>query len=80
MNGLIHDAELPCDTNTDYLSVIMHGKGKLVSDEDLCIKVLDAVVAKYTPQHSGKSYPPAMLKATGVIQIEPFDITGKYFR
>ncbi len=80
MNRLIHDAELPCDTNTDYQSVIMQGKAQMVTEEDLCIKVLDAVVAKYTPQHAGKSYPPAMLKATGVIEIEPFDITGKYFR
>lgn len=80
MNALIHDPELPCDTNTDYQSVIMQGKGKMVTDEELCVKVLDAVVLKYTPQHAGKTFPPAMLKATGVIEIEPFDITGKYFR
>ncbi len=80
MNALIHDAELPCDTNTDYQSVIMQGKGKVVTEEELCVKVLDAVVLKYTPQHAGKTFPPAMLKATGVIEIDPLEITGKYFR
>ncbi len=80
MNGLIHDPELPCDTNTDYQSVIILGYASMVSDESLKIKVLDAVVKKYTPQHTGKSYPPAMLKATGVIEIIPSDITGKFFK
>lgn len=80
MNALIHDAELPCDTNTDYQSVIMQGKGKVITEEELCVKVLDAVVLKYTPQHAGKTFPPAMLKATGVIEIDPLEITGKYFR
>ena len=80
MNGLIHDPELPCDTNTDYQSVIMLGTANLIDDEILKIKVLDEVVKKYTPQHAGKTFPPAMLKATGVIEINPSEITGKYFK
>lgn len=80
MNGLIHDPELPCETNTDYQSVIILGTAKVISDDALKIKVLDEVVKKYTPQHAGKSYPPAMLKATGVIEITPTETTGKYFK
>ena len=80
MNGLIHDPELPCETNTDYQSVIILGTAKVISDDALKIKVLDEVVKKYTPQHAGKSYPPAMLKATGVIEITPAKTTGKYFK
>jgi len=80
MNGLIHDAELPCDTNTDYQSVIILGTAKLIHDDALKIEVLNEVVKKFTPQHAGKSYPPAMLKATGVIEITPLETTGKYFK
>jgi len=80
MNGLIHDPELPCDTNTDYESVIILGTAQMVSDDELKIKVLDEVVKKFTPQHAGKSYPPAMLKATGVIEITAIETTGKFFK
>jgi uncharacterized protein len=80
LNGLIHDPELPCDTNTDYQSVILTGIAKLIDDEVLKINVLDEVVKKYTPQHIGKSYPAAMLKSTGVIEITVSEITGKYFK
>jgi nitroimidazol reductase NimA-like FMN-containing flavoprotein (pyridoxamine 5'-phosphate oxidase superfamily) len=80
LNGLIHDPELPCDTNTDYQSVILHGTAKIIDDDALKIKVLDEVVKKYTPQHVGKSFPSAMLKATGIIEITPVETTGKFFK
>jgi nitroimidazol reductase NimA-like FMN-containing flavoprotein (pyridoxamine 5'-phosphate oxidase superfamily) len=80
LNVLIHDPELPCETNTDYQSVIILGTAKLINDDALKIQVLDEVVKKYTPQHSGKSYPPAMLKATGVIEITPSETSGKFFK
>jgi len=80
MNGLIHDPELPCETNTDYQSIIILGTAKLINDDALKIKVLDEVVKKFTPQHTGKPYPPAMLKATGVIEITPSETTGKFFK
>lgn len=80
MNGLIHDQELPCDTNTDYQSVIILGTAKVIDDDVLKINVLNEVVKKFTPQHAGKSYPPAMLKATGVIEITPTETTGKFFQ
>lgn len=80
LNGLLHDPELPCDTNTDYESVIITGTATLIDDEAQKIIVLDEVVKKYTPQHSGKTYPPAMLKATGIIEITPISTTGKFFK
>jgi len=80
LNGLIHDPELPCDTNTDYESIIIQGTAKMIDDDLLKVKVLDEVVKKYTPQHAGKSYPSAMLKVTGVIEITPITTTGKYFK
>ncbi len=79
-NNLIHDQDLPCDTNTNYQSVIILGLAKLIDDEAIKIKVLDEVVNKYTPQHSGKSFPPAMIKATGIIEITPLSTTGKYYK
>jgi uncharacterized protein len=80
MNRLIHDPELPCETNTDYQSVIIIGTAKLINDDALKIQVLNEVVKKYTPQHAGKSYPPSMQIATGVIEITPSATTGKFFK
>lgn len=78
MHGFVQD-ELPCDTNTSYESVIIRGHAALVSDIDAKIMVLNAFVDKYTPQHSGKSYPDAMLKMTGIIEISIHSCTGKYY-
>ena len=46
---------------------------------DQKIRVLDAIVAKYTPQHSGKGYPANMLRMTAVVEITIIEITGKYY-
>ena len=80
INGFIQDENQPCDTNTDYQSVIMHGTALIVTDDALRLKAINAVVSKYTPQHEGKPFPVAMLKATGVIEITPIAITGKYYK
>lgn len=80
MNGLIQDPELPCETNSDYQSVILFGTARMIEEQTRKIQVLDEVVKKYTPQHCGKSYPAAMVKATGIIEIIPMAITGKYFK
>ncbi|WP_291302629.1 pyridoxamine 5'-phosphate oxidase family protein [Desulfovibrio sp. MES5] len=79
MLGLIHDAEKPCDTNTTYESVIIRGHATVVADTDVKLAVLDAFVRKYTPQHSGKSYPEAMVKMTGIIELSIQSCTGKYY-
>ena len=72
-------AETPCGTNTAYRSVIITGRAATVDALDLKTRVLDAIVAKYTPQHSGASFPANMLQMTAVVEITIIEITGKYY-
>jgi nitroimidazol reductase NimA-like FMN-containing flavoprotein (pyridoxamine 5'-phosphate oxidase superfamily) len=72
-------AENPCDTNTAYRSVICFGQAALLDDKEKTIRILDAIVEKYAPEHKGRSYPENMLKMTGVIEIKVLESTGKYF-
>lgn len=78
MISIIHD-ENPCDTNTEYRSVIIRGIAEIVSERDEKIDILNAVVAKFTPQHTGKPFPENMLKMTAVVRISPESCTGKYY-
>lgn len=80
MGSIIPDAENPCDTNTAFRSVIILGTAKVVEDVAMKEKILHAVVEKYTPQLSHLNFPEKMMKATGIIEIEPVEITGKYYR
>ena len=80
MGEIIPDYTDPCDTNTAFRSVIILGTAKMVEDRELKIKVLNAIVAKYTPQLSNLEFPEKMLKATGVIEILPTETTGKYYK
>ncbi len=73
------DNENPCDTNTAFKSVIILGTAKMIVNETTKEKILHAVVEKYTPQLSHLSFPEKMMKATGIIEIEPIEVTGKYF-
>ena len=72
-------ASTPCDTNTAYESVIIMGHAVVVEDPAVKTAALDAVVAKYTPQHAGAAYPANMLKMTAVVEITISEITGKYY-
>lgn len=78
MDSLILD-DKACDVNTKYRSVIAFGRATMVDDTAGKIAALDKIVAKYTPQLAGQSYPENMLKGTGVIRITVESITGKYF-
>ena len=79
MLSLIHHPDLPCDTNTAYQSVIIRGRASVVQDTATVTRVLDAIVAKYTPRHAGKGYPPNMLKMTAVIAVDVTSCTGKFY-
>ena len=79
MMSLIHYAEKPCDTNTEYESVIIRGSASMQEDQATRTAVLDAVVQKYAPQHTDKAYPPNMLKMTGVIEVVIQSCSGKYY-
>lgn len=72
-------AATPCDTNTAYQSVIIMGKAVVVEDPAVKTAALDAIVAKYAPQHAGAAYPANMLKMTAVVEITISEITGKYY-
>lgn len=78
MTGLNH-GDGPCATNTTYESVIIRGRAALVEDPDVKTAALDAIVAKYTPQHIGKGYPANMMQMTAVITISVESRTGKYY-
>lgn len=80
MDGLLLDADgKPCDTNTEYQSVIAQGKAEIVSDIDRKRKVLNAIVDKYTPQYSGCQLPDNMVKGTAVVAIRIMELAGKYW-
>ena len=78
MNSLLHGGS-SCDTNTEYQSVIIRGSAALVEDKVQKIAVLDAIVAKYTPQHMGTAFPDPALKMTAVVEITIESCTGKYY-
>lgn len=80
MGAIIPDNEQPCGTNTAFRSVIILGTAKMIDDSVIKEKILQAIVEKYTPQLSHLSFPENMMKATGVIEITPVEITGKYYK
>lgn len=77
---LFDENENPCDTNTKYQSVIVTGTAKLLTDIEKKRLVLSEIVRKYTPHLSDKSLPENMVKGTAVVQIDIFEITGKYYK
>ena len=80
MGVVIPDNENVCDTNTAFRSVIILGAAKMIEDRVLKEEVLHTVVTKYTPQLSHLEFPEKMMKATGIIEITPIEITGKYYK
>lgn len=80
MGVIIPDETIVCDTNTAFRSVIVLGNARMVDDVNLKMEVLKRVVAKYTPQLTHLEFPANMFRATGVIEITPIEITGKYYK
>jgi nitroimidazol reductase NimA-like FMN-containing flavoprotein (pyridoxamine 5'-phosphate oxidase superfamily) len=68
-----------CETNTSYQSVVIRGLASVIDEEDAALKALDAIVAKYAPQHVGAGYTEQGLGITAVIVIETVSVTGKYY-
>ncbi|MEA5058558.1 hypothetical protein SDC9_179505 [bioreactor metagenome] len=80
MEALLLDPEnKPCDTNTNYQSVILSGKATLLHDEEEKQNVLCGIVNKYTPHLQGVPLPPNMVRGTAVIRIDILEMTGKYY-
>ena len=81
MIGLLLDEdEDPCDTNTEYESVVVMGNATIIKDLKVKEKALNEVVKKYTPHLAQKEIPLNMLKGTAVIELEISEITGKYYK
>lgn len=80
MKGLILD-EAPCDVNTEYESVVIMGKARVVKDDyDLKETVLNKIVEKYTPHLSGIKFPDNMMRGTSIIEVIIEECTGKYYK
>jgi len=80
MGAIIPDNEKPCDTNTAFRSVIISGTARMITDRPAKENILKLIVEKYTPQLSHLSFPEKMIQATGIIEIQPVEITGKYYK
>ena len=71
--------ENPCDTNTQYKSVIISGTAKIIDDINKKENILKKIVKKYTPHLESNELPLNMIKGTVVIQIDITEMTGKYY-
>lgn len=81
MQGFLYDPEgKPCDTNTEYESVVVTGEACLLKDVNEKRVVLKEIVKKYTPHLSNALLPENMVKGTAIIQIDILEITGKYYK
>lgn len=80
MGAIIPDNENVCDTNTAFRSVIIHGTASIIDDMGLKKNILQTIVNKYTPELSHLNSPEKMMKATGIIEIQIKECTGKYYK
>lgn len=80
MGAILPDSKVVCDTNTEFRSVIILGNAFMVDELDLEREVLKRIVKKYTPELSHMEFPENMFKATGIIEIIPIEVTGKYYK
>jgi nitroimidazol reductase NimA-like FMN-containing flavoprotein (pyridoxamine 5'-phosphate oxidase superfamily) len=79
-DGLILGKENnPCDVNTQYRSVVVRGNASLLSDIAAKKEILLKLTTKYVPQYGSADIPDGAARGTGVIEIVPVAITGKYY-
>ena len=78
MSGFLMDDEgRPCETNTEYESVVIKGSAELISEAEVKTAALYKIIEKYTPQLIDREIPQNMLKGTAVIRIVPSAVTVK---
>lgn len=80
MGAIIPDDENVCDTNTTFRSVIILGTASMIHDMGRKKDILQTIVNKYTPGLSHLNFPEKMMKATGIIEIQIKECTGKYYK
>lgn len=77
---IVNENGAPCNTNTEYESVIINGIAAVVDDAPCKKAVLTEIVKKYTPQLAGRPVAEKMVSATCVIEITIQACTGKYYK
>ncbi len=70
------EGETACDTETDFDSVIVQGKATMIEDNLRKGIILRAIADKYG--RVGIPMPKERISITGVMEIVPESITGKY--
>ena len=78
MQEALVTTDKPCNTSSRYSSVIIRGTAHILEDPAQKLRALEALVAKYIPQHIGKEMPETSIRRTTVIAIEPLSCTGKH--
>lgn len=74
------DLKTPCNADAEYESVVIRGDAVVLNDFTLEKKVLNEIIRKFTPHLENMPVPDARIKGTGVVQITPISITGKYHK
>lgn len=76
MNGIV-SADVPCEFDLLYRSVIVTGKALLINDPEMKAKALNLIFEKYTSVNSKMNIDADMAKGTQIIQIRVSGIVGK---
>ncbi|MFA9422644.1 MAG: pyridoxamine 5'-phosphate oxidase family protein [Sedimentibacter sp.] len=81
MIGFMYEgADVACDVNTEYNSVIALGNAVVITDPKYKREVLNEIVHKYTPSFSGQELPDNMVVNTAIVEISILECTGKYYK
>ncbi len=67
-----------CNTTSLYESVIIRGKIVRIEDDETKAKILRATVDKLTPERKADPINPHAVGPTGVFEVVPESMTGKY--
>lgn len=73
-------AKTACNVNTEYESIVITGRAKVIEDSEIKEKVLRAIVKKYVPEMEKFPMPSAQINGTSIIEIEIEVMTGKYYK
>ncbi len=77
VDGYGDTGDSPCNTETVFRSVIVHGRIKPVDDPELKMRVLMAFAEKFTPGLSSIPIDDKRVSNTGVYEIAIERVTGK---
>ncbi|MFA0823046.1 MAG: pyridoxamine 5'-phosphate oxidase family protein [Methanomethylovorans sp.] len=73
----IVSADVPCEFDLLYRSVIATGKALLINDQEMKAKALNLIFEKYASLKGSMPIDADMAKGTQIIQIRISDIVGK---